>query len=358
MNYALGQSRASLLTTATCLGMALAISAAEAQSFPPQGPPCPTSTLAPSGLNPGGNINHCPNAPNCLVSFAGYQWWTAYQFPFFNGGLQTPFAPEHASIGADGKLHLKVNNDINLGAGAVWAGGEAVLMFNADGTEANLGYGDYLVQLELVSPAPNTPWNALDPNVAFGVFTYENPATGAATNPNREIDLAEISRWGWNHKNPATCPIRGTNGNFPNDVLCQGDVQFALQQVPQAGKESVRRYDIESSSIVTLVMRWHDGNAPVTFEKFAGAYTLSNLPTAHALPWDGPLNPPGTSFMTTSPANLNKFIPPHTATSCERFHLNFWMGNYSAGQNPNPPPSAPQEAIVLNFQFKPFAPAR
>ena len=355
MNSTLVRFRAPLLT-ATSLATALTFSAAGAQSFPPQAPPCPTSTLTQSqgGLAP--FPAHC-TTPNCLVNFAGYQWWTSYQAPFYNGGLHTIFAPEHAFIAGDGKLHLKVNNDIDLGAGKVWSGAEAVLMFNADGSEANLGYGDYLVTLQLVSPAPNTPWNALDPNVAFGVFTYENPSTGNSNNPAREIDLAEISRWGWNHKNPPTCPISGQNGGFSNDILCKGDAQFALQLVPTAGNESVRRYDVETSSVITLVMKWHGGNAPVTFEKFAGNYTFANLPSAHSLDWNGPLNPPGENFMTTSPAALNAFIPAHTATSCERFHLNFWFGNFTAGQTPNPPPSAPQEAIVLNFQFKSSAPS-
>ena len=142
------------------------------------------------------------------------------QFPFFNGGLHTPFAPEHAFIGGDGNLHLVANDDIDLGAGEVWSGAEAVLMFHRDGSEANLGYGNYLVTAKLVG----ANWNALDPNMALGVFTYENPGTGPILNPNREIDLAEISRWGWNHT--GICPIGGFNGNFPNSYLCKGNASL------------------------------------------------------------------------------------------------------------------------------------
>jgi hypothetical protein len=44
------------------------------------------------------------------------------------------------------------------------------------------------------------------------------------------------------------------------------------------------------------------------------------------------------------------------ATNCERFHLNFWLGNYTARQIPNPPPrTLPQEILVTNFEFRPPA---
>jgi hypothetical protein len=199
-----------VLAAAVGLGAAATLAGGQALAFPPENEPCPTSRLAPSGLNPPANKNHGPTTPNCLVNFKGYQWWTAYQFPVFNGGLQTPFAPEHAFVGGDGNLHLMANNDIDLGAGEVWSGGEAVLMFQGDGSEANLGYGNYLVTARLVSGG----WDALDPNMAFGLFTYERPTSGSLLNLAREIDLAEISRWGWNHK--GTCPIGGTSGGFPN----------------------------------------------------------------------------------------------------------------------------------------------
>src|SRR5271165_2487028 len=175
------------------LGAAVTFAGGQAQAFPPEDPPCPTTKLAPAGLNPKANIDHCATTPGtnkyCLVSFKGYQWWTAYQFPFFNGGLHTPFAPEHVSLGGNGDLHLKAAEDVDLDAGVVWSGAEAVLMFHNDGSEANLGHGNYLVTAELVGGT----WNNLDPNMAFGVFTYERPATGPTPNTAREIDLAEIS---------------------------------------------------------------------------------------------------------------------------------------------------------------------
>ena len=122
-------------------------------------------------------------------------------------------------------------------------------MFDGGGNEANFGYGDYLVTVQ-----SSTPLNAIDPNVAVGMFTYERygeipqqrpftdiPTWGGDDNPNREIDLAEISRWGWNHV--GACPFRGNNGQFPNNALCQGNAQFATQIFTKSSK-SVQRYDI------------------------------------------------------------------------------------------------------------------
>ena len=180
------------LVLAAVVATTMAFVGARAQAFPPEDPPCPTSVLTKQqgGLAPPIVQAHCTTA-NCLVSFKGYQWWTSYQYDpahgfFYNGDLRSCFAPEHAFIGGDGNLHLVANNDINLGAGPVWSGAEAVLMFNGNGSEANLGYGDYLVTAKLVGHF----WADLDPNMAFGLFTYENPGTGPNSNPNREIDLA------------------------------------------------------------------------------------------------------------------------------------------------------------------------
>jgi hypothetical protein len=336
-------------TTMTCVG-------GHAQTFPPEDRPCPTSKLT----QPQGGLAPIPAlcaTQNCLVSFKGYQWWTSYQFPFFNDGLRTPFAPDHAFIGDDGNLHLMANNDIDLGAGKVWSGAEAVLMFNGDGSEANLGYGDYLVTAKLVDHF----WSDLDPNMAFGVFTYENPGTGPNSNPNREMDLAELSRWG---RVPGqACRIGGVNNNFPNRILCKGDAQFALQKIdnPETnggpdriqGPLMVDRYNIGDNSQITLVMRWRRDK--VTFEKYTGAKSLNNLPGAPDIRWqeDPDIQPTPPDFKTDPSPEIKKFIVEHTANSCERFHINFWFGNYSANTIPSPPPGSRQEVIVTNFEFEP-----
>jgi hypothetical protein len=131
-------------------------------------PSCPTSELAPAGLAP---IPAQCTTPNCLINFKGYQWWTSYNyygppFPqqsyFWNANNQ--WSPKNAFVDSEG-LHLKIQTQ-DTGGGPKPSAAEVVAMFNADGSEANLGYGDYLVTAQVVTPAES--WDKLDPNVAFG----------------------------------------------------------------------------------------------------------------------------------------------------------------------------------------------
>jgi hypothetical protein len=327
-------------------------------------PSCPTASLAPLGLAP--VPGQCTPGTQCVVNFKNYQWWTSFQyygppgnsaFPyggyFYNGGLRTAFAPKHAFVDGAG-LHLRIDST-DLGGGPVTAGGEAVLMFNADSSEANLGYGDYLV----TATVTNSDWATLDPNAAFGVFTYERVgagSTGPSTNPARELDLAEISRWGWNQNPPPACPNTGLS-----KPLCEGNAQFAIQPWDKRDEQNdppnwtnLHRYTITPGvKIITLVMRWHGANQPVTFEEYNSALTLQDLNNASP--------PKPDNIFTSDAAAQNVFIP---ATACERFHLNLWMGffNNAAARGcsnergdcpPNPPPSTlPQEVVVTNFEFQ------
>jgi hypothetical protein len=309
---------------------------------PPNGPPCPTSTLAPFGLAPD---SHC-DGTGCLVSFNNYKWWTAFTYDrnngyYYNGGLGTTFAPEHVVVDGQGDLHLRMAKDWNNNR--EWAGAEAVLMFRADGTQANLGYGDYLVTAEIVKPR-NATFATYDPNVALGMFTYERPNTGSRFNSAREIDLAEISRWGWNHVTPAACPFYGHPGVFDNKTLCEGNAQFALQDYTQH-PGMVTRYDIGHTNKITLVMRWRDGQ--VTFEKYDGIHTLDNLP------------PKEKSEEWTTPPELKEFVP---TPGCARFHINLWLGNFYEPDwtrrpqytaNPGPTDGAEVDVIIRNFEFQP-----
>jgi hypothetical protein len=328
-----------------------------AQAFP-ENPPCPTKELAPLGLAP--VPDKCATA-DCLVLFKGYKWWTSYTFNraefFTNYGLGTIFAPNHVFIdGSSQNMVLKADNDLDLGGGKVWSGAEAVLMFDQNNNEANLGYGNYLVAAKLTMPGFQS-FDALDPNVAFGVFTYERlgpfpyaHATGTPANPRRELDLAEISRWG--HARGTACTIHGRDGNFDTSRLCPGDAQFALQLVPQGGDPMVQRYCVQGimpnctltqNSEITLVMRWRGEKQQVTFEEYTGAYTFAQLETQHPAPhytWATPTNSP----------DLNRFIPE---TACQRFHINLWFGNYGTGNRLHPPPSSPQEVVIENFEFQP-----
>ena len=310
---------------------------------PPNGPPCPNSTLAPYGLAPD---SHC-NGTGCLVNFNNYEWWTAFTYNpnagyYYNGGLGTTFAPEHVFVDGRGDLHLRLAKDWNNNT--EWAGAEAVLMFNPGPprTQANLGYGDYLVTAEIVKPT-NATFETYDPNVALGMFTYERPATGSENNPAREIDLAEISRWGWNHVTPAACPFTGTQGQFNKMTLCQESAQFALQDFTQHSG-MVTRYDIGRTNKITLVMRWRAGQ--VTFEKYNGVHTLNNLPTQEKFEWK-------------TPAELRDFVP---TPGCARFHINLWLGNFYDTNWNHLPPFAPHagptdgqevEVVIRNFEFQP-----
>ena len=314
-------------------GVATTPSAEATASAAAGDPSCPLNELAPFGLAP--KPDKC-DTPECLINFKGYRWWTSYHFNsrsgFYNGGLRTVFAPKNVSLDGQGNLHLKMAlRDFGGPKGAEPAGAEAVLMFKGtSGTaEANLGYGDYLVTARIDSA---NSWATLHPNAAFGVFTYErfgDGGTGTPKNPNRELDLAEISRWGWDH-----------NGQCHLDEprLCIGNAQFTLQKFDLDFDGNLRRYTVkDGQKTVTLVMRWRGANQRVCFAQYDGSFTLANLPAQPANVWN-------------TPASQNQYVP---ATNCERFHLNFWFGNYSAHKEPNPAPPLPQELTVTNFQFKP-----
>jgi hypothetical protein len=226
------------------------------------------------------------------------------------------------------------------------------------------------------------------------MFTYERygpPPAGAANcsgnyppwgsfggtdNPYRELDLAEISRWGWD-QTTGNCSYSGQSGQFYRQILCKGNAQFAIQDFTKS-KIGVQRYDIGSYTAITLVMQWRLG--VVTYLKYdTGNIHLSNLPSAPAATWTRdsqvPNNVPvpnNPSFKITTPLELALFIPnpitvtpnpPGTAApprSRARFHLNIWLGNFpqqSGGSNPGPTNGLKQEAIITNFEYKPPIPA-
>lgn len=301
--------------------------------------PCPTDSLAPDGLDPLPDNGQCPPASDCLVNFKGYKWWTSFNFRgqsfpdksyYWNNDLGSAFAPKNAFVDGAG-LHLTIQNQ-DLGAGPVPAAAEVVAMFNAaDGSEANLGYGKYLVTATI----PARTWDTLDLNAAFGVFTFERVGTGGGTgtvnNPNREIDLAEISRWGWPAGDPQCL-------QSANPLLCKGNAQFALQ-LWDADKDNVNRYSIAPGvDTITLVMTWSGANQPVLFQQYNGAFNLNNLPATPDNQWK-------------TAASQNRFVP---ATACQRFHMNLWMGNFRQGGTHPPPQTMPYEVIVTNFQFAPL----
>lgn len=300
---------------------------------------CPTSELAPDGLDPLPDNGQCSSGSDCLLNFKGFKWWTSFNFRgesfpdksyYWNDALKTAFAPANAFVDAAG-LHLTIQNQ-DLGGGSKPAGAEVVAMFGANGSPANLGYGKYLVT---ATAKTASTWDALDLNAAFGVFTFERIGTGAGTgtmnNPSREIDLAEISHWGW-PPNDSSCPKQ-----TDPPQLCQGNAQFTLQNWWENKADNVHRYSIaKTAQTVTLVMTWRGQSQPVTFQQYNGSFTLKNLPAKAANQW-------------TTSSDQNIFVP---ATNCERFHLNLWMGNYRGNVSPHlPPKTLPYEVVVTNFEF-------
>ena len=158
---------------------------------------CPLSSLAPAGLAP--IAGQCAT-PNCLISKFGYQWWTSYNYfapPFPQQQLNNQWSPMNTTDDAEG-LHLFIQPQ-DTGRGPKPSAAEIVAMFNADGFPVPMGDGDYLVTATIKMALS---WDKLDPNVAFGAFTYEHLGTdgtgsGGQNNPFRELDLAEISHWGY-----------------------------------------------------------------------------------------------------------------------------------------------------------------
>jgi hypothetical protein len=272
------------------------------------------------------------------LSFANKRWWTNYHYVgppnYYYEGNQA-WSPRGAFVDSEG-LHLTVKHD-DLGGGSVWTASEVVLMFEADGqTPAMPGYGTYLVSAKALSPST---WDQLDRNVAFGAFTYQRDKSGDQNNPYRELDLAEISRWGHAPGTPCTGVL--------SPVLCEGNAQFTLQLwnlLP--GPANINRYTIAPGvSEVTLTMDWPGANQPVTFKQFEGRLTLAQTRTAQPkFSWTTGNGQNGTP-------NQNPYVP---ATGCQRFHLNLWMGNFSNdGPHPGPSNGVDQEVVVTNFEYSP-----
>lgn len=263
---------------------------------------------------------------DCLIKFKDYWWWTNYQFTgdpnwFWNKGQA--WSPRNTFADGEG-LHLFVRKD-DLGGGPEWMASEVVAVYLSDKkTLAKTGYGTYLVSAKIKSASS---WDKLDKNVAFGLFTFQKDASGGINNPHRELDLAEISRWG-------TPPC----SNAFDSRLCEGNAQFGIQKWDK-NRANLQRYSIqEGVNEITLVMKWKSSNAPVTFLQFNGTYTLDNLPAS-----------PTNSYITSS--SQNTFIPND---DCQLFHMNLWMGNFGEGdKHPGPADGQPQEVVITNFQYIP-----
>lgn len=274
------------------------------------------------------NKKFCGNE-ECTIPFAGYQWWTNYQYrpdPYWFYNIGQAWSPRGPWVDSEG-LHLRVMKD-NLGGGDSWCASEVVLVYQGETgqTLANVDYGTYLVAAKIKTA---NSFAELDRNVAFGLFTYDPSETGGPYNKARELDLAEISKWG-----------APPDKNVIDKRLLIGNAQFTLQDWQKL--DNLHRYTIPAGvKEVTLVMYWPGPKKPVTFKQYNGIYkTIESLPSTPANSW-------------TTSAQQNDYIPDD---GCQRFHMNLWMGNYgevdNKGTHPGPSNGQAQEVVVTNFVYK------
>ena len=259
----------------------------------------------------------CPNN-NPLIDFAGHKWWTNFHWskksgPYVWGGsnpkepeMGTVFDPYLATVwqsGAIKGIKLEVQPP-NTKYKDTWRTSEVCLM-------DNLGYGRYLVS---AGTGVGTGFASLDPNVVFGVFTYQfTEAPGSeGRNVHREIDALEV--------------LRGDNSN----------AQFMLQ--PWDNRPPGLYFNIpEKTSKITVTLDWYLDASEQKVAKFAlygNRYSFSNLP---------PVNEALAHFDATN-SSFKDLIPSH---GWERFHFNLWLMHGKAPQN------TPQEVVIDGFEYLP-----
>jgi hypothetical protein len=153
---------------AVCLS--LAVACAPTAALPPMIAPGPTTAPGPpSPPSPAGRSG-CPGpAPHAGDLCWQSQWWIVKASDTPIGPGPNTFASANVSVRSDG-LHLSVRPRKGR-----WTAAELV-------SETRFGYGTYRWTLRLP---------ALDPNVVFGLFTWEDDPSFN----HREIDF-EAARWG------------------------------------------------------------------------------------------------------------------------------------------------------------------
>ncbi|HEY5706216.1 MAG TPA: hypothetical protein VIS96_11645 [Terrimicrobiaceae bacterium] len=261
-------------------------------------------------------IKCCPNN-NPLIDFAGHKWWTNYHWskqsgPYVWGGnnpnepvFGTVFDPYLATVWESGQIKgIKLEIQPPNAKYTSWRTSEVVLM-------DNLGYGRYLVS---AGTGMGTGFASLDPNVVFGVFTYQFTPAPLSDGPNvqREIDALEILSRGH-----------------------PGDAQFMLQ--PWDNRPPGLYFNIpQNISRITVTLDWYLGTNGQKVAKFAvykDRYSFSNLP---------PVNQALAQLDATNKP-FRDLIPSH---GWERFHFNLWLMHGRV-------PQGPQEVVVDGFEYLP-----
>ncbi len=238
-----------------------------------------------------------PTATNSSTCQANGSVWSGHNWSISNGGMAGIINANPANVWTDSNcyLHLRVVNN-----GGTWTGGE---LFTTD----KVGFGTYQWQIE------GNNIDYMDKAIVLGLYPYGRAANIGADGEN-EIDI-ELSRW-----DDKDCPP--CNGDFTvypstgNFNLGQSAYLFNPPFDLPAGNQQVTGRFVWSST-------------RIDFYLMTGFLDINASPTNIIESW---------SF---APTNYTKSIPQVALP----FGMNLWAYNSL--------PSAGQEVIIRNFQYKP-----
>jgi hypothetical protein len=268
-------------------------------------------------------LQFCPNN-NPLISFAGHQWWTNFHWSdatgcYVWGGddptqpqFGTYFDPYLAPASTDGSTATLQIQPPNTASGQSWRTSELCLM-------DNVGYGQYLITAKADEPAD---FAAFDPNVVFGIFTYQFTAADSSEGPNihRELDVLEVLR------------------RFPPGDNTPGDAQFMLQPW---NSEPPGKYFIipPNTPVITVVLSWNIDAASGKKYAYFGLWLAD-------YDWTGISNNQPFQMLQAAGTDFEDHIPSH---QWERFHLNLWLMH-------GVPPAGSHQVRITRFLFKSYSP--
>ena len=279
---------------------------------------------------------YCSN-PNCILEWKGFGWWTNFHANargyFFESNQA--YDPRNVTVDSQGRLKLEIKQT-DLGGGMGWSAAEAVLV-SKDQQPINIGYGQYLVTIEVPSAVQNV--QNIDPATVFGAFTYYRKQEAGKDVPARnnennlaELDMVELSKWGWNGE--GQCPFTGAMRTFG----CSGHAQLGSQ--PWEQPNNLVRFSIpEATGMLTFYMDWQKDK--VQYKVFKGDIDVNEASTKE-----------GDIYNWSLP---NKAFIPSADAGCIRFHLNFYRPVYSPdGANISKIPSEGKNYIyVRDFYYVP-----
>lgn len=273
----------------------------------------------------------------CVVKWKGLGWWSNFHANNHNNDgffeSEQAYAPQNVKV-TDKGLELKVRK-LDLGGGETWAAAEAVLVADKDGRPMNIGYGDYLFTVE--NPVPIKD---MDRAMVFGAFTYLRGGDDGIPNPRKELDMVEISKWGWTGQGDCPWP----DSNPMSKYGCFGSFQMGSQPWEQEG--TLKRFPVDKNApdlddtTLTFYMHWEDARTPVQYKAFKGIVDMNTAKTK-----DGDL--------ANFKMEQTQYVP--VPDQCVRFHFNFYRAVYSKGrQGINLEPKNAETVIyVTNFEYQP-----